>query len=120
LLFNSDKICHIFSPHQAPNPFASHSDSTRLLIFDPQAEGRRGQVSGPRLTSEIQGPIWVLRLKLISYVAFLITSKVLDVRRRGATTEAYEVIRRKEERSKATKPFGFAQGHELVEWQMMP
>ncbi len=33
---------------------------------------------------------------------FLITSKVLDARRRGATTEAYETIRRKEERSKAT------------------
>jgi hypothetical protein len=28
--------------------------------------------------------------------------KVLDARRRGATTEAYEAIRRKEERSKAT------------------
>jgi hypothetical protein len=35
------------------------------------------------------------RLKLVGYVAFLITSKVLDVRRRGATTEAYGVIRRK-------------------------
>ena len=47
--------------------------------------------------------------------------------------QAHEVIRRKEERSKATqsfdfaqdrepveRPFGFAQGHELVEWQMMP
>jgi hypothetical protein len=39
--------------------------------------------------------IWVLRLKLVGYVAFLITSKVLDVRRRGATTEAYGAIRRK-------------------------
>ena len=34
--------------------------------------------------SQIHGLIWVLRLKLIDYVAFLITSKVLDVRRRGA------------------------------------
>jgi hypothetical protein len=50
----------------------------------------------------------------------LITSKALDARRRGATTEAYGAIRRKEERSKATQPFDFAQGHELVEWQMMP
>jgi hypothetical protein len=31
-----------------------------------------------------------------------ITRKVLDARRRGATTEAYGAIRRKEERSKAT------------------
>jgi len=30
------------------------------------------------------------------------SSKVLDARRRGATTEAYGAIRRKEERSKAT------------------
>jgi hypothetical protein len=34
--------------------------------------------------------------------------------------EAYGAIRRKEERSKATPPFGFTQGHEPVEWQMMP
>jgi len=33
---------------------------------------------------------------------FLITSKASDARRRGATTEAYEAIRRKEERAKAT------------------
>jgi hypothetical protein len=45
--------------------------------------------------------IWVLRLKLMSYVSFLITSKVLDVRRRGATTEAYGVIRRKPAPAKA-------------------
>jgi hypothetical protein len=64
--------------------------------------------------------IWVLKLKLVGYVAFLITSKVLDVRRRGATTEAYKEIRRKEGRSKATPPFGFAQGREPVERQMMP
>jgi hypothetical protein len=33
---------------------------------------------------------------------FLITSKVLDARHQGATTEAYGAIRRKEERSTAT------------------
>jgi hypothetical protein len=33
---------------------------------------------------QIHRIIWVLRLKLVGYVAFLITSKVLDVRRRGA------------------------------------
>jgi hypothetical protein len=36
------------------------------------------------------------------YGGFLITKKVLDARRQGATTEAYEAIRRKEERTKAT------------------
>ena len=41
------------------------------------------------------------RLKLVGYLAFLITSKILDVRRRGATSEAYGAIRRKEERSLA-------------------
>jgi len=41
-------------------------------------------------------------MKLAVYGVFLITSKVSDARRRGATTEAYEAIRRKEERSKAT------------------
>jgi hypothetical protein len=55
------------------------------------------------LFSQIHRLIWGLRLKLDSYLAFLITSKVLDVRRQGATTEAYGVIRRKEERSKATQ-----------------
>jgi hypothetical protein len=33
---------------------------------------------------------------------FLITSKTSDGRRQGATTEAYTIIRRKEERAKAT------------------
>jgi len=59
-------------------------------------------------------------MKSAAYGVFLITSKVLDARRRGATTEAYGVIRRKEERSKATPPFDFAQGREPVERQMMP
>jgi len=83
-----------------------------------------------------------LKLKSPSYGVFLITSKVLNARRRGATTEAYGAIRRKpveslkverEERSKATPPFDFAQGRESfdlaqdrelverpVERQMMP
>jgi hypothetical protein len=41
-------------------------------------------------------------VKLKGYATALVTIKVLDARRRGATTEAYGVIRRKEERSKAT------------------
>jgi len=41
-------------------------------------------------------------MKPAGYAVVLITSKVLDARRRGATTEAYGAIRRKEERSKAT------------------
>jgi hypothetical protein len=60
------------------------------------------------------------KLKSAGYGTFLITSKVLDARRRGATTEAYGAIRRKEERPKATPPFGFSQGREPVERQMMP
>ena len=69
----------------------------------------------------------------MAYGVFLITSKVLDARRRGGTTEAYRAIRRKKERSKATPPFDFAQGRESfdfaqdrepverpVERQMMP
>jgi len=39
---------------------------------------------------------------------------------RSDTTEPYGAIRRKEERSKATPPFDFAQGREPVERQMMP
>jgi len=42
-----------------------------------------------------------LRLKIGGYVAFLITGKGLDVRRRGATTEAYGAIRRKPAPAKA-------------------
>jgi len=51
------------------------------------------------------------KLKSAGYGIFLITSKVLDARRRGATTEEYRAIRRKpveslkverEERSKVT------------------
>jgi len=60
------------------------------------------------------------KLKSAGYGIFLIPSTVLDARRRGATTEAYGAIRRKEERSKATLPFGFSQGREPVERQMMP
>ena len=42
------------------------------------------------------------RVKSAGYGVFLITSKVLDARHRGATAEAYGAIRREEERSKAT------------------
>ena len=41
-------------------------------------------------------------MNLVAYRLLLITSGVLDARRRGATTEAYQAIRRKEERAKAT------------------
>jgi hypothetical protein len=41
------------------------------------------------------------RNEILGYVAFLITSRVLDVRRRGAMTEAYGVIRRKPAPAKA-------------------
>jgi len=37
----------------------------------------------------------------VSLGRFLITSKTSDARRRGATTEAYEAIRRKEKRAPA-------------------
>ena len=40
-------------------------------------------------------------MKPESCAVLLITSKALDARRRGATTEAYGAIRRKEERSLA-------------------
>jgi hypothetical protein len=43
-----------------------------------------------------------IKTEIASYGVFLITRKVLDARRRGATTEAYGAIRRKKERSKAT------------------
>ena len=38
----------------------------------------------------------------VGFGQFLITSRASDARRRGATTEAYGTIRRKEERAKAT------------------
>jgi hypothetical protein len=41
------------------------------------------------------------RNEILGYAAFLITSRVLDVRRRGVTTEAYGVIRRKPAPAKA-------------------
>jgi hypothetical protein len=75
--------------------------------------------------AKIHRLIQVSKMKSAGYGTFLITSKVLDARRRGATTEAYGAICRKpveslkverEERSKATPPFGFSQGHEPVEW----
>jgi hypothetical protein len=70
--------------------------------------------------SQIHLEICVSLLKSTGFEEFLITSKVLDARRQGATTEAYGAIRCKEERSKATPPFDLAQGRELVERQMMP
>jgi len=57
---------------------------------------------------------------MIVYGVYLITIQVLDARRRGAMTEPYGAIRRREARSKATPPFDFAQGREPVERQMMP
>ncbi len=36
------------------------------------------------------------------------------------TSTKYTDTKHKEERSKATPPFGFSQGHEPAEWQMMP
>jgi len=38
-----------------------------------------------------------------------------DTRRRGSDERRISILRR-EERPKATPPFDFAQGHELVEW----
>ncbi|MEJ2724951.1 MAG: hypothetical protein P8175_09970, partial [Deltaproteobacteria bacterium] len=43
-----------------------------------------------------------IKSKTKGLAVFLITSKALDARRRGVTTEAYGAIRRKEKRSKAT------------------
>jgi hypothetical protein len=40
-------------------------------------------------------------LETVGFVGFLITSKVLDARRRGETTEAYGLIRRKPAPAKA-------------------
>jgi hypothetical protein len=49
----------------------------------------------PVLRSQIHLQIHVSLLQSVGCRRYLITSKVLDVRRRGATTEAYGVIRRK-------------------------
>ncbi len=43
-----------------------------------------------------------MKTEIGGYEVFLITRKVLDAMRQGATTEAYGAIRREEERSKAT------------------
>ena len=50
----------------------------------------------------IHHPFWISSMKPENYGVLLITSKALDARRQGVTTEAYGAIRRKEERSKAT------------------
>jgi hypothetical protein len=42
-----------------------------------------------------------IRTQVVGYAEYLIISKGLDVRRRGATTEAYGVIRRKPAPAKA-------------------
>jgi len=52
--------------------------------------------------TQIHQANFAIRTEISGYGVFLITSKVLDARRRGATTEAYGVIGCKEERSKAT------------------
>jgi hypothetical protein len=93
-------------------PFLKYNLKTSPII---SVEGFKS-----RQMSKIDRLIQVSKLKSAGYEVFLITRKVLDARRRGATTEAYGAIRRKEEGSKATPPFGFAQGREPVERQMMP
>jgi hypothetical protein len=66
-------------------------------------ESARGLPVGTNFPSKIHRLIFLVsKLKSSVYGVFLITSKVLDARRRGATIEAYGAIRRKEERSKAT------------------
>ena len=60
------------------------------------------KASSANIYAQIHRVIQLFRVILLGYVTFLITSKGLDVRRRGATTEAYRAIRRKEKRSKAT------------------
>jgi hypothetical protein len=62
----------------------------------------------PVLRSQIHLQIHVSLLQSVGCRRYLITSKVLDVRRRKPAP------------AKATQSFGFAQGHEPVEWQMMP
>jgi hypothetical protein len=52
-------------------------------------------VKGPWGHPQIHRLIRLSRLKPAGYGVFLITSKRLDARRRGATTEAYGAIRRK-------------------------
>jgi len=41
-----------------------------------------------------------VKTEIVGYLAFLITSKGLDVRRQGATTEAYRAIRWNERRDR--------------------
>jgi hypothetical protein len=50
---------------------------------------------------QIHRLIHVSLLESVGNVSFLITSKILDVRRRGATSEAYRAIRRKPAPAKA-------------------
>lgn len=57
----------------------------------------RAQVAEARSTASFPEP-----KPEAGFAQFLITSEASDARRRGATTEAYGAIRRKEERAKAT------------------
>jgi len=80
----------------------------RVLIIRPFLEKSRSHKAELqkkkdwRARTQIHRLIYMSLLETVGFVGFLITSKVLDARRRGATTEAYGAIRRKEERSKAT------------------
>ena len=68
-------------------------------------------------TSQIHCQIHGSLLKSVRFGKFLIASKILDARRRGATSEAYGAIRRKEERSKATPqmmPLWWIRAHLLI------
>ena len=55
---------------------------------------------------QIHHPIHISLLESTAFGAFLNTSKVLDARRRGATTEAYEAIRRKASGPEGLRPGG--------------
>jgi hypothetical protein len=70
--------------------------SVHGLPFHSPQEGAREK------DTQIHHLILLSGTNLAVYGVFLITSKVLDARRRGDATEAYGTIRRKEERSKAT------------------
>jgi cation transport ATPase len=56
-------------------------------------------------------------MKPESYAVLPITSKALDARRRGATTEAYGAILRKEERSLARLRREGNAAHQIPSWR---
>jgi hypothetical protein len=85
--------------------------SSQRLYYGFRARARPGRSPDPpaaefagrvQEVSQIHRLIYVLIMISGCFEVFLITSKVLDARRRGATTEAYEQYSAKEERSKAT------------------